>query len=274
MCDPGPYAGLLDALPLPIPDLVQAVQGLMAHIYWVTRYQINPPEERKKAEVSLRAVQQKLARLLELDPAPLNLPRPPERRLIGNCRDFTLLTISILKGRGIPARARCGFGAYFFPNHYEDHWVVEYLDARQGRWIMVDTQLDALQRGVLHVDFNTLDMPPGQFITGGQAWLMCRRHGSDPDQFGIFEWHGWDFIRGDLLRDVLALNNVEVLPWDDWAALATPVAQLSEAELARLDTLAKLTANPAGPYDFTQTNFESLRSMYEAWPEAHFPRTN
>ena len=73
---------------------------------------------------------------------------------------------------------------------------------------------------------------------------------------------------------MLALNNVEVLPWDDWAALATPVAQLSEAELARLDTLAGLTANPAGPDDFTQANFASLSSMYEAWPEAHFPRTN
>jgi hypothetical protein len=240
------------------------------HIYWVNRYEIDPPEERKKAEVNLRGVQPKLARLLELDPSPFNIPRPPERRLVGNCRDFSLLTISILKGRGIPARARCGFGAYFMPDHYEDHWVVEYLDARQGRWIMVDTQLDALQRRVLHVGFDTLDMPPSQFITGGQAWLMCRRQGFDPDQFGISEWHGWDFIRGDLLRDVLALNNVELLPWDFWAALATPVAQLSEAELARLDTLAELTANPAGPNDFTQANFESLSSMYEVWPEAHF----
>ena len=270
MSDPGPYADLFEALPHSIPAQVRAVQGLMVHVFWVTRYKINPTEERKNAEVNLRRAQQKLPRLLELDPAPLNRRRPPERWLIGNCRDFSLLMVSILKARGIPARARCGFGTYFVPNHYEDHWVVEYRDPAQGRWVMLDAQLDALQRRVLHIGFDTLDMPPGQFITGGQAWLMCRRQGCDPERFGIFEWHGWDFIRGDLLRDVLALNNVEVLPWDDWAALATPVAQLSANELARLDYLAGLTANPGGPDDFTQAGFEALREAYSDWPAAHF----
>jgi len=277
MSDPGTFAELFEALPRSIPNLVKAIQGLVVHVYWLSRYEIDPPQERRDAEVSLRTVQQKLPRLLELDPAPLSQRRPPERRLIGNCRDFSLLTISILKSRGIPARARCGFATYFMPDHFEDHWVVEYWDEDKGRWVMLDSQLDALQRGVLHVNFDTLDMPAGQFISGGQAWQMCREGRADPERFGIFQWKGWDFIRGDLMRDVLALNNVEVLPWDDWAALATPVSELPPDELARLDSLACLTANPVDPNgvlrdpgDFTQSAFESLRSAYEAWPEAHF----
>ncbi len=271
MTDAGTYAALYKTLPQDVAGIVKAVQGLQVHVFWTQRYKINPPEERRSAEPNLRPVRRKLARILELDPAPLNRRRPHERRLLGNCRDFSILTASILKARGIPARARCGFGTYFIPGHFEDHWVVEYWLAAEQRWIMLDAQMDALQRRVLKLDFDPLDMPPGRFITGGQAWLMCRRQGADPDSFGIAQWHGWDFVRGDLLRDVLALNNVEVLPWDFWPALQTPVAELPPNELARLDYLAGLAAQPLGPNQFTQPDFAALRQAYEDWPEAHVP---
>ena len=35
----------------------------------------------------------------------------PERRFVGNCRHFTVLLCAFLRARGVPARARCGFGA-------------------------------------------------------------------------------------------------------------------------------------------------------------------
>jgi hypothetical protein len=73
-----------------------------------------------------------------------------------------------------PARPRCGFGAYFLPNHYEDHWVCEYWNEAGGRWVLVDAQLDELQRNVLETSFDTLDVPRDQFIVGGAAWKMCR----------------------------------------------------------------------------------------------------
>ncbi len=267
--DAGPYAELYKTLPAGVPQVVRAVQGIQVHVFWLPAYKINPPQARRDAEVNLRPVRRRLERLLELDPAPLQVRRPPERRLIGNCRDFSLMTVSILKARGIPARARCGFGTYFTPGHFEDHWVVEYWDASRGCWVMVDSQLDARMRRALHLNFDPLDMPPGKFITGGRAWLMCRREGANPDDFGIFQYKGWDFVRGDLLRDVLALNNLEVLPWDFWPAVATPVADLSPNELARLDYLAGLTCG--GPGELAQVDFEAVREAYEAWPEAHPP---
>jgi len=36
------------------------------------------------------------------------------------------------------------FGAYFEPDRYEDHWVCKYWTVDEGRWVMVDAQLDAL----------------------------------------------------------------------------------------------------------------------------------
>ena len=227
----------------------------MIHIFWLSSYGVTLPEERK-AEVQLRTVWQKLARIQALDPRPLSEPRPMERRLVGNCRDFSTFMAAALRSRGVPARARCGFGTYFGPDHFEDHWVCEYWRAEDERWVMVDPQLDAHMQRILGIKFDTLDMPQGQFVLAGQAWQMARRGEADPDHFGIFEYHGMDFIRGNVLRDLLALNKVEVLPWDFWGVLTTELAQSGPEGLALIDRLAELTL--AGDAAFPQ-----VRALYD-----------
>ena len=87
MTDPGVHVRLLDSLPADIAALCRLVQGLMIHVFWAEQYGIQLPEDRK-AELQLRAVAAKLGRMLELDARPLDQARPPERRLVGNCRDF------------------------------------------------------------------------------------------------------------------------------------------------------------------------------------------
>ena len=52
-------------------------------------------------------------------------------------------------------------------NYYDDHWVVEYWNAGQARWILVDAQLDTIQCEALRIPFNPLDVPRDQFIVGG-----------------------------------------------------------------------------------------------------------
>ena len=216
MTDPGAQADLLVGLPQDLQALVKVVQGVQVHVFWAERYGLDLPQERKEAEVSLRPAARKLARIRELEDRPLVEARPLEKRLVGNCRDFSVLLAMLLQSQGIPARPRCGFGAYFLPNHYEDHWVCEVWDSALGRWKLVDAQLDDFQQGILETTFDTLDVPRHEFVTGGKAWQMCRSGQADPDTFGIFEWHGMGFVRGNLLRDFLALNKLEILPWDMW----------------------------------------------------------
>jgi len=187
--DPGKFAYLFDGLPRDLRELVQVVQGSTLHIFWAERYGLKLSPERE-AEVQLRTMPRRLSRMLELDPRPLNQPRPLEKKLVGNCRDFTLLLVSLLRHRGVPARARCGFGAYFLPGHYEDHWVAEVWDASEQRWKLVDAQLDAFQCEALKIPFDPLDVPRDQFIVGGMAWQMCRAGQADPESFGIFDMHG------------------------------------------------------------------------------------
>ena len=240
MTDPGEYTAALRTLPEDLPALVKIVQGVMLHVFWAERYGVQLSEARK-SEVQIRPVRRKLDHLFEIDARPLTEARPPELRLVGNCRDFSVLTVSILKAQGVPARARCGFGTYFTPGHYEDHWIVEFWAASQSRWVRVDAQLDDLQKEVLGIQFDTLDMPDGQFVTGGLAWQLCREGKANPDHFGIFDMKGWDFVKNDLLLDLRSLNRIELLPWDvaGWALI--PAAEMMPDQLALLDRAAALT---------------------------------
>ena len=81
--------------------------------------------------------------------------------------------------------------------------------------------------------------------------------------------HGWDFIRGDLLRDVLALNNIEILPWDFTSAMQPPFEELSPERLEQLDHLADLSAEV--PDRHPQRTFEGMREAYAADPGLHTP---
>lgn len=261
MTDPHELAPLLNGLPRDIPSLVQVVQGLLVHVFWAERYGLALSEERK-GEVQMRTLPQKLRRLRELDDHPLSMARPLEKRLVGNCRDFTVLLCALLQYQGVPARGRCGFGVYFLPGHYEDHWVCEYWEAELQRWVLVDAQLDAFQREAMHIPFDPLDVPRDQFITGGKAWQMCRSGQEDSDRFGIFEWHGLYFVRGDLIRDFLALNKIEILPWDDWGLMAGPEQTLTAGDAAILDRMAALTL--AG-----NEAFDEMRALYDNDPRLH-----
>jgi len=210
---PGVYAPLLDDLPREIGALRRVVQGLVLHIFWAERYGV-PKESVRGDEVQLRDVARQLERIVELDPRPLMVAREPQTRLVGNCRDFAVILTTLLRQQGVPARARCGFGRYFSPGRYEDHWVCEYWNTVEQRWVLVDAQLDDLQMSRLAIPFDPLDVPRDQFIVGGRAWQLYRNGEADPNTFGIFDMGGPWFIRGDFVRDVAALNKVELLPWD------------------------------------------------------------
>jgi hypothetical protein len=261
--DPGEHADLFDGLPTEIPALCQAVQGVLLHIFWAERYGVSLTDERKQ-EVRLRHMARMLPRMCELDDRPLSVARPPERRLVGNCRDFSTLLCAILRCQGVPARARCGFGVYFTPGHYEDHWVCEYWNATEQRWVMVDAQLDELQRQVLGITFDPCDVPRGQFLPGGKGWQLCRAGQAAPDCFGIFDMHGLWFVRGDMVRDLASLNKVELLPWDCWGLVEGEDKSLSEDDMALLDRVAALTL--AG-----NEAFSAVRALYEGEARLRVP---
>jgi hypothetical protein len=261
------YDPLFEELPDDISALVRVVQGLLLHEHWAPAYDMTLSDERR-SESHLRPVAQMLDRILAHDDRPLSAARPLDKRLIGVCRHFTVLLAAILRAKGIPARARCGFGAYFIPGYFEDHWVCEYWHDAQARWVRVDAQIDELQQEKLKPDFDLLDVPHDRFVIAGDAWARCRAGEMDPDKFGIsfINEGGLWFIAGNVVRDAAALNNMEMLPWDDWDAMVGPDEPLQEDQLAFFDRLAALTRAP-------DASFAELRALYQDDDRLRVPAT-
>lgn len=254
--DPHSFAHLLDVLPDSVAGIVDAIHGLFIHAFWTERYGFKPSPSQMQ-HVRCRTMPAILAAMHEADPAPLNEPRAYERRFIGNCRDHSVFLCAALRSKGIPARARCGFARYFLPGHFEDHWVCEYWNAPAGRWQLVDAQLDDLQRKVLGISFDPLDLPKGQFVTGAEAWQMCRSRKEDPEKFGIGDMHGLWFVRGDLGRDLAALNKVELLPWDCWGMVDRSENTLTRDDYALLDrAAAAIISGSDEVYTLYQSNLD------------------
>ncbi|HEY1885287.1 MAG TPA: transglutaminase domain-containing protein, partial [Roseiarcus sp.] len=202
-----------------------------------------------------RPIARRLARIMELDDQPMHIAREPERRLLGRCNAFALMLVTMLRAKAVPARSRCGFAAYFNSPNFEDHWVCEYWDARTRRWRLADPQIDEVWRRRLDIRFDTLDLPWAQFLTAAEAWRRCRSGEADERRFGISfaGLRGLWFVAGSLVRDIAALNKMELTPWDVWGAQPAPQ---EEFDPAYFDALAALTCDP-------DNAFADLRRRYE-----------
>jgi hypothetical protein len=259
MTAPGAHAAELSALPNDLAALCEVVQGVLIHRDIAPfLYGLRLSEEQRD-DGHIRPIAQMLTRIHALDARPLTIAREPAARLPSVCRHFSLMLSAILREQGVPARPRCGFGGYFTPGKFEDHWVCEYWNAGQARWTLVDAQLDAVQRNALNVDFNPLDVPRDRFIIAGDAWQMCRSGRADASRFGLtyINEHGLWFIAGNVVRDFASLNRMEMLPWDVWGAMPRPDEPLKDVQLAFFDQLAALTHAP-------DSSFAELRSLYES----------
>jgi Transglutaminase-like superfamily len=245
LTDAGKYAPLFDGLPGDAAGVARVVQGLMIHEFLVGAYGVTLAEE-DRDRVNLRRVEQVLDAIVRHDDRPLDVPREPADRIATNCRGFTVMAVAMLRSKGVPARARCGFGAYFTPGLFEDHWVVEFWDAGQQRWRFLDAQIDEKQRGMFKVDFDLTDVPRDRFVVAGDAWDQVRAGQADPAKYGlssINESGAW-WIASNLMRDAAALDNVELLPWDVWGAMPEPEGKVDEA---LFDELAAAVRSPSLP---------------------------
>ena len=214
----GVRAAVLDAVPADPVGICRLVPGLVLHPFDAADLGLDSGRlggrEIRPASAIIRAV-------LALDPAALDIPREPGRRLVGTCRTFVVLSCALLRYRGIAARARCGFGTYFQSGLGLDHWVTEYWHEPGGRWVRVDTE--HLERSFVP---RPEDLQPGEFLTGGEAWTGYRHGVVDAAAFGVAgtENFGPAEISGNTVRDLAALNKVEVLPWDEWGQMTAAYA--------------------------------------------------
>lgn len=257
--DPGGDEPLFRWLPQEVSALCAIVQGVMLHPFEAHRYEVRLRRTRLR-ELHLRSVSAMLTSLWKLGGHHgLSRPALPEQRLLGNCRDFAVMLCAMLRHQRVPARVRCGFACYFEQGFFIDHVVCEYWKADEARWALADALLDLVLRKAYHITFDIIDVPREQFMLAGQAWQQYRVGALDPEGCGLSSTgpSGLAFIRAGLLRDLAALNKVELLTQDEWDIDSAQSAQgMAEADLALLDRLAALSL--AG-----SDAFADLRAIFE-----------
>jgi transglutaminase-like putative cysteine protease len=220
---PGRFADRVREIPATLPAMRAAARQLVFHYRAGGDYAANGIAADRIAEIDSRYAEDMLARIFELSDAPLTEVRAPAQRLVGCCRDFTVLFLSIARAHDVPARARVGFATYFAAGWYIDHVVAEVWDTGQQRWRLMDPEL-----ADDHVDPATgarvdpADLTGSQFVTGPAAWLACRSGAADPDRhvvdpgLDIPATRGWPYVRHNLIHDLAALTRHEMVLWDGW----------------------------------------------------------
>lgn len=262
---PGPFTSDIDAgeieegLRTGMLDISAVVSGLAYHEAFAAEYGIEIPNDRPQVD-NVRRATDLLAVIRELDPKPLHEVRPIERRIPTYCRQFSVLTTALLRMAHVPARSRCGFcpapDDRFGPGRFLDHWWVERWDSGFTRWVRIDPSMDKQLATALQIDFDPRDIPSGKYLSGAEAWQHCRLGEADPTLFGAPGIWGALMVRGNVVRDLAALNKFELLPWDKWDFL-------DESDLGEgnNDALVDEVAQAVISNDWTK-----FRALYEGNP--------
>jgi excinuclease ABC subunit A len=267
--DPGPYAYLYNDLPDDLERLFQIINGVLCHK--LDADDLYQPTAVQRKEQFLRTMQQRLARIVALDPSSLTVPRAMKEKQIGYCRDYAVFMTSILRHKGYAARTRAGFGEYFLwdPAYKGDHWVTEYWAVEQARWCLVDANIGGSDLAYLEekvrfplkpsLDFTDL-RADDEFHLAPHAWLRCR---SGEERIDLFRhnagWRGWPMLRGNLLHDFQALNKLEMGLFDYWDDLhMKPESAMTAGDRALLDRIARVSQDPDATFDEMCTLFEEL----------------
>jgi hypothetical protein len=247
---PGQFASRVQAASGSLHEMRAAARDLVFHYRAGGDYAANGIAAERVAEIDTRYAEDMLGRLCELADVPLGQSRAPSQRLVGCCRDHTVLFLTILREHGVPARARVGFATYFAPGWYIDHVVAEVWDSGQQRWRLMDAELpDEWEDPATGAVLDPEDLTASQFLTGPVAWRACRSGAADPARFvvdpglDIPVTRGWPYIRHNLIHDLAALTKHEMLLWDNWGW--TEIDEPAPEQLALLDELAAATIGDA-----------------------------
>lgn len=186
-----------------------------------------------------------------------SLEREAKDKIYVTCRGQALLLASILKVKGIPARVRSGFAEY--PTNYGiflDHWITEYYDTRNKKWIYVDADCCCNS----NIAFDIYDIPHDKFLTAAEVWLAYRKNKLGSIKLG-HAYYGSDESRyiesltTALFYDFHCLMNDEIIYVHYPKYLKDKNFKLNEDDLIELDGLAKLMLDP-------NKNFESLKGIW------------
>ncbi|MBD3254948.1 MAG: hypothetical protein GF383_07630 [Candidatus Lokiarchaeota archaeon] len=253
LSSPGDYLYILEQTPEDLNGICDIMHNITAIDFLVNLGVFNIPKKHK-SDVNIKSAANKLKALANRNANNKNTNGVFKNKLFGNCRDISLLLCASLRHKGIPSRIRSGFATFFAPIKKFDHWVCEYWDETSNDWKRIDLWMHQVQKhldkipaefgaGMAQIDINPLNVGKSFFLTGGEAWSICRNNSDDPKNYGTYEpgLEGLWFIRDNMIRDLFCLNKIEMQAWDCWGIMGRENAVNPEKDNNLLDKVARDT---------------------------------
>jgi hypothetical protein len=208
----------------------------------------NVPWYRQGEDDYFPTVAAMLAELYRRDSRGLVADRAVEHKLILTCRFVALLMAAILKARGIAARVRPGYAPYIHRERIEDHWITQYWQESEQRWITIDVDTSFEQR-----PFDAFDMPSTAFDFAAHAWLAVREGTASENAYRFYGDSALPELAAQVVCDLHCLMSNEIT----YTQYPAYVASDFEGEkLQAIDALARLLLEP-------DENFSRLQAMWE-----------
>lgn len=183
-----------------------------------------------------------IAEIFRLDESGFTKGKDVTKRITVSCRHASILFSAILKAKGIPCRSRAGF--VDFGNDgtsYMEHWVNEYWNHEEKRWILVD--VDGYYEYESRFGYSQFDLPRHKFVTASEAWLGVRNGALDKN-IDLFAPNLLQGLCEYLFMDFHALMNNEIFYSHQPKYLRNRFDVLDEMELKEIDSLATLLQKP------------------------------
>ena len=194
-----------------------------------------------------------IAGILHLDETGFTKNRDVTKRITVSCRHASVLFSAILKAKGIPCRSRAGFMDFGNTgDSYMEHWVNEYWDFNENRWVLVD--VDGYYEYEQRFGYSQFDLPRRKFVTASEAWIGLRKNTLNK-KLDVFSLNPLDGVCEYLFMDFHALMNNEIFYSYQPLYLRGGIHTLSESELHDLDRLAELLSEP-------DKNMEQIENLW------------
>ena len=200
------------------------------------------------------------AELFRMDERGFTTERNVEDKIVVTCRYVSVLMNAILKSKKIPCRSRAGFFQYW-PNSSDtcDHWINEYWNEQENRWIAFDA--DGFYQFEEKLGFSQYDIPRDKFAWAAEVWLKIRQGKVQGNYYKYADNKGTNGLSAtvrQLFYDFHSLMNNEIsyncLP--SFVYNNERFIKLTESDLQELDTLATLLLDP-------DHNFKELKALWE-----------
>lgn len=265
----GPYREYFQSLPDDIPALCSLVCSQVIHRVTLKDGNTNAnknlqygdmeryPWYRMRCEddIFLTAIAM-TGELFRYDDRGFQLDRKVEHKLVVTCRYVAVLMAAILKAKGIPSRCRAGFAPYFSPLNSGDHWITQYYNEQEQRWVSIDADgfYDEKELG-----FSPYDIPKENFDWSADTWLGIRKGELDGSRFTFADGWGTNSLQAViryLCYDFHAIMNNELIYSMQPSFFDRKFDQLTEEDFRELDYLAECMLAP-------DENFDELKYIWE-----------